>query len=66
MDITSRIILLNLKNSTKYYECRKSNASVRRGGGGGAFPPYELGSQNSPYKLGLIMRMEHPRPYEIH
>ena len=32
-----------------FYEYRKSNARVRRGGGGA----YKIGSQNTPYKLGL-------------
>ena len=43
-------------NYTKFYDCRKSRKSIARvtpGGGGGASPPYKLGSQNTPYKLGL-------------
>ena len=31
----------------------KSNARVRPGGGAFLPPPYKLGSQNTPYKLGL-------------
>ena len=36
----------------KFYDYRKSNARVRLGGGFFA-PPYKIGSQNTPYKLGL-------------
>ena len=32
------------------YVCQKSNARVRQGD----FPPYKIGSQNNPHKLGLI------------
>ena len=45
---------LSQYNYTKLYDCRKSNARVRRGrGGGGHAPPYKLGGQNTPYKLAL-------------
>ena len=30
-------------------DCRKSNARVRPGG------PYEIGNQNTPYKIGFIV-----------
>ena len=39
-------------NYTKFYDYRKSNARVRPGGFF-APPPYEIGCQNTPYKLGL-------------
>ena len=40
-------------NYAKFYDCRKSNARVRQWGLFCPPPPYKLGSQNTPYKLGL-------------
>ena len=39
-------------NYTKFYDCWKSNARIRPGGFF-APHPYKIGSQNTPYKLGL-------------
>ena len=46
-----------LSDHTKFYDCRKSNARVRRRGAF-LFPsPYKIGGQNTLYKLGLTLFM---------
>ena len=46
-------ILTPQYNHTKFYDCWKSNARVRLGAFFASSLPYEIGSQNTPYKLGL-------------
>ena len=45
-----------MTNHTKFDDCRKPNARVRQGVFAPPLPPYKLGSQNTPYKLGFNVR----------